>query len=100
MVQAMRPDPRDVCQHGFNRQRNVFVQYYGADMFDAASLIIPLVGFLPPPDARIVGTVEAIRRELISDGLVMRYCTEENIDGLPASEGFFFRGRGRDCPLS
>jgi GH15 family glucan-1,4-alpha-glucosidase len=80
---------RDVCKHGFNRQRNAFVQYYGADTLDAASLMIPLVGFLAPHDARVVGTVEAIRRELISDGLVMRYRTEANIDGLPAGEGVF-----------
>ena len=80
---------REVCKHGFNRQRNTFVQYYGADTLDAASLMIPLVGFLSPHDARMVGTVEAIRRELISDGLVMRYRTEANIDGLPAGEGVF-----------
>lgn len=80
---------RDVCKHSFNPQRNAFVQYYGADTLDAASLIIPLVGFLPAHDARVVGTVEAIRRELTSDGLVMRYRSEANIDGLPAGEGVF-----------
>jgi GH15 family glucan-1,4-alpha-glucosidase len=80
---------RDICKHGFNRQRNAFVQYYGADTLDAASLMIPLVGFLSAHDARVVGTVEAIRRELTSDGLVMRYRTEANIDGLPAGEGVF-----------
>src|ERR1700674_5165349 len=58
---------RDICKHGFHRQRNTFVQYYGANTLDAASLMIPLVGFLSAHDARVVGTVEAIRRELTSD---------------------------------
>ena len=80
---------RDVCQQGFNRGRNAFVQYYGSDALDAALLMIPMVGFLPAQDPRVVGTVEAIRRELISDGLVMRYRTEEGVDGLPAGEGAF-----------
>jgi GH15 family glucan-1,4-alpha-glucosidase len=80
---------RDVCKHGFNRERNAFVQNYGADTLDAALLMIPLVGFLPAHDARMVGTVEAIQRELVSDGLVMRYRTDGNIDGLPSGEGVF-----------
>jgi GH15 family glucan-1,4-alpha-glucosidase len=80
----------DVCRHGFNPARNSFVQYYGAETLDAATLLIPLVGFLPPDDARVIGTVEAIRRELSVDGLVQRYSTEHNpIDGLPAGEGAF-----------
>jgi GH15 family glucan-1,4-alpha-glucosidase len=74
---------RDVCKNGFNQQRNAFVQYYGGDSLDAALLMIPLVGFLSPHDARVVGTVEAIQRELTSDGLVMRYRTKANIDRLP-----------------
>jgi GH15 family glucan-1,4-alpha-glucosidase len=80
---------RDVCRQGFNRQRNAFVQYYGTDVLDAALLMIPLVGFLPAHDPRVVGTVEAIQRELISEGLVMRYRTETDVDGLPAGEGVF-----------
>ena len=80
---------REVCKHGYNRQRNAFVQYYGADTLDAALLMIPLVGFLPPDDARVVGTVKAIERELISEGLVMRYRTDANVDGLPPGEGVF-----------
>ena len=80
---------RDVCEHGFNRRRNAFVQYYGSDALDAALLMIPMVGFLPARDPRVVGTVERIRRELVSDGLVMRYRTEEGVDGLPAGEGAF-----------
>jgi GH15 family glucan-1,4-alpha-glucosidase len=80
---------RDVCEQGFNRRRNAFVQYYGSDALDAALLMIPLVGFLPPHDPRVIGTVEGIRRELVSDGLVMRYRTEAGVDGLPPGEGAF-----------
>jgi GH15 family glucan-1,4-alpha-glucosidase len=79
----------DVCAKGFDRQRNAFVQYYGGQGLDAALLMIPLVGFLPPRDPRVAGTVEAIQRELTRDGLVCRYLTDEAIDGLPAGEGTF-----------
>jgi GH15 family glucan-1,4-alpha-glucosidase len=80
----------DVCRHGFNPTINSFVQYYGSDKLDAATLLIPLVGFLPPNDARVVGTLEAIRRDLSTDGLIRRYSTEdEGVDGLPAGEGVF-----------
>jgi GH15 family glucan-1,4-alpha-glucosidase len=79
----------DVCEHGFDRQRNSFVQYYGGDTLDAALLMMAPVGFLPPDDPRIVGTVEAIQRELMSDGLVARYQTRPGIDGLPPGEGAF-----------
>lgn len=80
---------RDVCRNGFNRELNAFVQYYGADTLDAAALMFPLVGFLPANDPRMVGTVEAIRRDLVSDGFVMRYRSETDIDGLPEGEGVF-----------
>ncbi len=80
---------RDVCAHGFDRKRGVFVQRYGADELDASLLLMPIVGFLPPRDPRIRKTVEAIERELMSDGLVLRYRTEETPDGLPAGEGAF-----------
>jgi GH15 family glucan-1,4-alpha-glucosidase len=80
---------REICEKGFSPQRNAFVQYYGADTLDAALLMIPLVGFLPPTDPRVIGTVDAIRRELISGGLVMRYRSESNVDGLPPGEGVF-----------
>jgi len=80
----------DICRHGFNPKLNAFVQYYGADKLDAATLLIPLVGFLPPDDARVIGTLEAIRHELSVDGLIQRYSTErEGVDGLPAGEGAF-----------
>jgi GH15 family glucan-1,4-alpha-glucosidase len=80
---------RDVCEKGFDRRRNTFVQCYGGDALDAALLMIPLVGFLPPTDPRVIGTVEGIRRELVSGGLVMRYRSDSNVDGLPPGEGVF-----------
>ena len=79
----------DVCRHGFNSSRNAFVQYYGAEALDAAALMIPLVGFLPATDPRMVGTIEAIQRELMADGLVRRYSVDHGIDGLPPGEGAF-----------
>jgi GH15 family glucan-1,4-alpha-glucosidase len=79
----------DVCTKGFDSERNSFVQSYGSKALDAALLMIPLVGFLPPGDARMVGTVEAIGRELSHDGLVRRYASEQAVDGLPAGEGTF-----------
>jgi GH15 family glucan-1,4-alpha-glucosidase len=79
----------DVCRHGFNPTRGAFVQYYGAEALDAALLMIPLVGFLPASDPRVIGTVEAIRRELMADGLVRRYSAEQGVDGLPPGEGAF-----------
>jgi GH15 family glucan-1,4-alpha-glucosidase len=80
----------DVCRHAFNPALNSFVQYYGTDKLDAATLLIPLVGFLPPHDARVVGTLEAIGRELSIDGLIKRYSTEyDGIDGLLGGEGAF-----------
>ena len=63
----------DVCEHGFDRKRNTFVQYYGASELDAALLRLPLIGFLPANEPRMVGTVEAIQRELMEGGMVKRY---------------------------
>ena len=80
----------DVCSQGFNTSRNSFVQYYGADTLDASVLMMTLVGFLPASDPRIVGTVAAIQRDLMVDGLVRRYSTEiPGVDGLPPGEGAF-----------
>jgi GH15 family glucan-1,4-alpha-glucosidase len=79
----------DVCSKGFDPERNAFVQYYGGKGLDAALLMIPLVGFLPADDPRMIGTVDAIQRELTHDGLVRRYVPEERIDGLPGAEGTF-----------
>ena len=79
----------DVCQHGFHSRRNAFVQYYGSDAVDASLLMIPLVGFLPADDPRVIGTVEAIQRDLHADGLIRRYESETGVDGLEGREGAF-----------
>jgi GH15 family glucan-1,4-alpha-glucosidase len=81
----------DVCRNGFNLGLNAFVQYYGAETLDASLLMIPLVGFLPASDPRVAGTVAAIQRDLLVDGLVMRYATGSaiGVDGLPPGEGAF-----------
>ena len=79
----------DVLAHGFDTERNTFVQSYGATALDASLLIIPRVGFLPGDDPRMLGTIDAINRELTQDGLVMRYQNAASDDGLPGSEGLF-----------
>jgi GH15 family glucan-1,4-alpha-glucosidase len=79
----------DVCEHGFSRKRNAFVQSYGSEELDASLLQIALTGFLPATDPRVVSTVDAIREELTVDGLVMRYRSHESVDGLPRGEGVF-----------
>jgi GH15 family glucan-1,4-alpha-glucosidase len=78
-----------VCRDGWDDSRGTFVQSYGAAALDAATLLIPQVGFLPPTDPRVVGTVEAIGRELIHDGFVRRYDTAAADDGLSGSESAF-----------
>jgi GH15 family glucan-1,4-alpha-glucosidase len=79
----------DVCQQGYNERLGGFVQYYGADETDASLLMLPLVGFLPPDDPRLAGTVALIERTLLRDGFVDRYRTKEHVDGLPPGEGAF-----------
>jgi len=79
----------EVCQQGFNPERNAFVQSYGAKELDASLLMIPLVGFLPAKDPRVRGTVEAIRQHLMRDGFVQRYDPNQSVDGLPPGEGAF-----------
>jgi GH15 family glucan-1,4-alpha-glucosidase len=79
----------EVCAKGFSRAKNSFVQFYGSEDLDASLLMIPLVGFLPPDDPRVLGTVEAIQRELVVDGFVARYPTRPEVDGLPPGEGVF-----------
>ncbi|MGZ8578211.1 MAG: glycoside hydrolase family 15 protein [Actinomycetota bacterium] len=80
----------EVCREGYDADRNTFTQYYGSQQLDASLLLIPQVGFLPPSDPRVVGTVEAIQRELVKDGFVMRYIPDESsADGLPPGEGAF-----------
>jgi GH15 family glucan-1,4-alpha-glucosidase len=79
----------EVCRHGFDAQQNSFVQYYGGQDLDASLLMIPLVGFLPADDPRMLGTVAAIQRDLTKDGFVQRYPTHPDVDGLPPGEGAF-----------
>jgi GH15 family glucan-1,4-alpha-glucosidase len=81
----------EVCEKGYDPDQRTFTQYYGSKEVDASLLMIPLVGFLPPEDGRIRGTVEAIERELCEDGFVRRYQTETSgsVDGLPPGEGAF-----------
>ena len=79
----------EVCTKGFSPARNSFVQSYGSDDLDAALLLLPQVGFLPASDPRIVGTIEAVQRELMLDGLVLRYRPQRINDGLPGEEGAF-----------
>ncbi|MGF6229327.1 GH15 family glucan-1,4-alpha-glucosidase [Inquilinus ginsengisoli] len=79
----------EICTKGFSEKRNSFTQSYGSEMLDAALLQIPMVGFLPPDDPRVISTVEAIERELTVDGLARRYETESGVDGLAGEEGTF-----------
>ncbi|MCB2021877.1 MAG: glycoside hydrolase family 15 protein [Burkholderiaceae bacterium] len=79
----------EVCESGFDAERNTFVQSYETKCLDASLLLIVLVGFLPAEDERVRGTVEAIERELVVDGLVQRYATTAALDGLPPGEGVF-----------
>ncbi|WP_327711769.1 glycoside hydrolase family 15 protein [Streptomyces sp. NBC_00464] len=81
---------REVCEKGYDPVRNTFTQSYGSRDLDAATLLIARTGFLPPDDPRVIGTVDAVRDELGSDGLVRRYSTDgTSIDGLPGGEGAF-----------
>ena len=89
---AVRRELHDeVCREGYDSGRDSFVQFYGADHLDASLLQIPLVGFLPADDPRVKGTVAAIQRELVVDGLVHRYPPQasQSVDGLPPGEGTF-----------
>jgi GH15 family glucan-1,4-alpha-glucosidase len=79
----------EVCERGFDRERNTFVQHYGAKEVDASLLMIPLVGFLKATDPRMQGTIAAVARDLLHDGLVARYPSISGVDGLPPGEGTF-----------
>ena len=79
----------EICARGFDADMNSFVQYYGAKQMDASLLLIPLIGFLPATDPRVLGTVTAIQKHLVKDGFVARYNTDPAIDGLPPGEGAF-----------
>lgn len=84
---------RDVCDRGYDAERNTFTQSYGSKELDASLLLIPQMGFLPPDDKRVIGTIEAIQRELSTeDGFVLRYPTkgeDAGVDGLEGDEGAF-----------
>jgi GH15 family glucan-1,4-alpha-glucosidase len=89
---ALRDQIRDeVCKNGWNDDVGAFTQYYGSTELDASVLMIPMVGFLPPDDPRVRSTVEAIERELVHDGLVLRYRPRDDsaVDGLAGGEGAF-----------
>ena len=83
-----------VCEQGYDPNRNTFTQYYGSEELDAATLLIPAFGFLPPDDARVIGTIDRIQSELTTDdGFVLRYSTsshgKDSVDGLAGTEGAF-----------
>jgi GH15 family glucan-1,4-alpha-glucosidase len=79
----------EVCERGFNPRVGAFTQSYGSEAMDASVLLIPHYGFLPAHDPRVLGTVAAVERELLRDGFVLRYATEDGADGLPGTEGAF-----------
>jgi len=80
----------EVCERGYNIDKKAFTQFYGSDALDASLLLMPVAGFLPATDERVRNTIEAIERELMQDGFVLRYRPqEENVDGLPGREGAF-----------
>ena len=79
----------EVCAKAYDADRKTFVQSYGSSNLDAALLMMPLVGFLPATDERMRGTVDAIQTGLTTDGFVVRYNTDEKVDGLPPGEGVF-----------
>ena len=82
---------KDIMKNGYDAKRRTFTQFYGSTELDAALLMVPLVGFLPATDEHVVGTVEAIERELLQDGFVQRYTQHQgtDVDGLPPGEGAF-----------
>ncbi len=81
----------EVCRRGFDPDLGSFTQSYGSKSLDASVLLVPLVGFLPPSDPRIQGTIAAVERHLVRDGFVLRYETteRENFDGLRGRDGAF-----------
>ncbi len=87
---AMRDDIHaTVCRRGYDASRNTFVQHFGSKEVDASLLQIPIVGFLPPEDPRVLGTIEAVERDLCTGGFVRRYRTKPKVEGLPPHEGCF-----------
>ncbi|NMO13398.1 glycoside hydrolase family 15 protein [Pyxidicoccus fallax] len=80
---------KEVCEKGFNAEKNTFTQYYGGTDLDASLLAIPLTRFLPATDPRVVGTVAALERELMEDGFLLRFRPVADVDGLSGDEGAF-----------
>jgi GH15 family glucan-1,4-alpha-glucosidase len=80
---------QQVCEQGFDAGLNSFVQYYGSKHLDASLLMMPLVGFLPADDPRVVGTVKTIETHLLKNGFVARYTQDPAVDGMPHGEGMF-----------
>jgi GH15 family glucan-1,4-alpha-glucosidase len=80
---------RDVCMRGYDADMGSFVRAYGSKELDASLLLLPAIGFLPPQDPRIQGTISAIERDLLVDGFVRRYDTEKSADGVAGGEGVF-----------
>lgn len=79
----------EVCEKGFNKELNAFTQIYGSDQLDSSLLLMPQVGFLPASDPRVKGTIVAIEKNLMRDGLLLRYNNSQSADGLPGGEGSF-----------
>lgn len=80
---------QQVCQRGYHPHRRAFTQSYDSEHLDASLLLMPQIGFLPPDDPRFIHTVEAIRKELACDGLLLRYAHDAQVDDLPPGEGAF-----------
>ena len=80
---------RDVCEKGIDPKRGCFVQAYGSTRLDASLLLLPIIGFLPADDPRVVKTVDEIEKHLLVDGFLLRYETQSGVDGLPSGEGAF-----------
>ena len=99
----------EVCERAFNKKLNSFTQTYDSDNLDSSLLLMLQVGFLPPDDPRVIGTVEAIEKSLMRNGFLLRYDTSKSADGLPPGEGAFLAcsfwlvnslkaiGRGKDA---
>ena len=79
----------EICEKGFNSELGSFTQAYGSKAIDASLMALPMVGFLPADDPRILGTIKQVEKKLLKDGFVLRYLNEETQDGLPGTEGAF-----------
>ncbi len=84
---ALRDEVRaEVLDHGYDEERGTFTQHYDTDEVDASLLVLPLVGFLPGDDPRVLGTIAAVEQDLVRDGLLLRYRTQSGVDGLRGDE--------------